>query len=311
MSNVTQAETEVGATVPTKTKCHIYAVGGNSISTGPIQYNNDVGGVQGLTAPMRTKYWDALHDHVWRLHTTQFGQNFAVGNFQPRQVQKLDEITYNTPETYAMIYSSPMIVFPRLRELYSNSIDIGFCHAYGSGTGFRDIATVNWNAAEPDPYYGTLNLTKQLSRQLDLIKKHMEAMGYDVEVKGILMMGQSVIDVNDLVAAAYSKAQIKTDITAVVNYFRTTLGYTDIPFYFTETTTFALYPAECAVWNEAVTELNTELGNIYIQYPREWQVLGPDNTHIDGRTGVLCWGEGAETNGHKNMAELIHSIETA
>ena len=134
-------------------------------------------------------------------------------------------------------------------------------------------------------------------------------MGYDVRVKGIIMLGQSVVDVWGLEDLSYSKAQLKTDITEVVNYFRTTLGYTDVPFYFTDTTQMAAYATNGAVWNDAITELNVTLGRMYLQYCHEWVDIHNDSTHPDGASGVMAWGEGATTNGHKNLAQLIYDTE--
>lgn len=297
MSKITRIEQFYGATNPTQKKCHVYACGGNSILAGTMQYNTSNPPDVGMTSVQKAKYWDVIHTGVYRMQPTL---SYMV------QEQKIYQPLYTAPETYADAYSSPMVIFPRLRELYSNNIDIAFCMNYLNGTGFKNTDVRNYNVEEADPVYGSLNLVKELGRFLDLTVKHMKAMGYDAEVKGILMIGQSVADVWAFDGESYDAATFKTDLTNVVNYFRNTLGYTNIPFYLSETTQAS--GDNPALWNQSVLEVNTLLGNINLHYLKEWAVLG-DGTHINGESGVNVWGEGVETNGHKNMAELIYSVE--
>jgi len=308
MSNITKAENEVGAKLPTKKICHVYACGGNSILAGTLQYNTTTGSIGGLTDTQRAKYWDTEHIGVWRLKNS-FTSLVNPRNFQMKYVKKEDEPLFIPPESSTDCYSTPMIIFPRLRELYSNTIDIGFCTVYANGCGFKDVDTANFNVNEPDPMYQSKNLTKVLGRHLDLTVRHMKAMGYDVRVKGILMIGQSVADVWKFLDETYDKATFKTDLTAVINYFRNTLGYTNVPFYLTETTQAEAYPTESADWNDAVMELGISLGNVYLHKCHHWLDVSHDDVHPNGTSGILAWGEGSPISGNVNLAQLIYNTE--
>lgn len=312
MSKADKIEQLYGCTPPAKQIIHVYAVGGNSISLGTLQYNTTLGNIYGLSAPLKAKYWDAVHTNIWRLHNSYMGNSVNARDFTMKYVEKANEPLFTSPEGNSDAFSSPMIIFPRLKELYNNTIHIGFCHVGVNGTGTQNLAdTFCWNVEQTDAQYQSKNGIKRLGRNLQLTVRHLTAMGYDVRVKGILLLGQSVIDCWGFQGATYDKATFKTDFTNTVNYFRNTLGYTNVPFYTCETTQVAAYPTESAAWNDAITELNALLGGIHLFYGHHWWDITADGTHPDGRSGCLAWGEGAETSGRKNLAELIYSVETS
>lgn len=286
---------------PQRPIVHLYAFGGNSICAGTLQYNTTNGSYRGMTPAHKAKYWDSEKQNIWALQSNYY----RSGSMQV--INKTLEPLYVHPEDGSDCYSAPFIIAQRLYELYGGDRHIAYCMNYTNGVGFKDTDTFNYNILEPDPVYQSKCLVKQLGRYLLWAKLHLESAGFDVRVKGIGMIGHSVVDVWAMDDLTYDKATLKTDITAVVNYFRNDLGFTGVPFYFSETTQSGRTNGQA--WNDAINELNATLGNMYLHYLREWCVTAPDLTHINGESGVLCWGEGAETNGHKNMAELIYSVE--
>lgn len=316
MSNVATIEANLGATVPTKKICHVYAVGGNSISMGKLQVNSDVTGDPGLTSAMRTKYWKE-HTGVWRIDNRfmdYVAANKAANKYNMDYVRPSSEpFSYGESEPSSQ-YSAGMVIFPKIKELYLNDdgldIDVAYCQVHSLGIGFTQTAYDNFNVNTSDPVFGSKNLTKILGRNLELTIKHMEAMGYDVRFKGFLMIGQGVADCWDLRNGNITVANLQTAIGEVITYFRTTLGYTDAPFYICQTTQTTTYAAEAADYETIISNLNTLYGNVYIHYPKLWATL-VDGTHINGLTGVDAWGEGADVSGNMNMAKLIHFVETA
>jgi hypothetical protein len=304
MSLISNIEQSYSSVSPTKTILHLYAIGGNSISTGVTSYIQDFSAVSGMLPAMKAKYWDVEHVNVWRLEN-KYGVANIASSYDMRYVKKEYEPLYIAPETGNDSYSCGMIIGPKLYELYGGNKHIAFCHVFNNGTGFRNTST-SWNLSVADPITGSTNLTKQLGRALDITIKHLTAMGYDVRLKGILMIGQTNMDVENINDSIYDKATLKTDISDVINYFRITLGHTDVPFYFNEST--ETYEPSFTQVNAALNELHISLGHIYTCKTNHWAVTS-DGMHINGRTAVDCWGEGAAVGSDKNMAELIYSVE--
>lgn len=315
MSQTSIVETALGATPPTKKICHVYAVGGNSIAMGKLQVNSDVSGDPGLSAANKTKYWKS-HTGVWVIDNWYMNYYAADRNANKYNMDYVKPS--NQPFSYgddiaSSQYSAGMVIFPKIKELYlaqGTDIDIAYCQVHSLGVGFTQTAYDNFNLNMTDPVYLSKNLTKILGRNLALTVRHMEAMGYDVRVKGVLMIGQGVADCWDLRNGNITAANLNAAITAVINYFRTTLGYTDVPFYICQTTQTTAYANEANIYEGIIKDINTAVGNVYFHQPKLWATL-VDGTHINGLTGVDAWGEGADVSGNKNMAKLIHFIESA
>lgn len=321
MSTAAEIEVAIGATPPTKKICHVYAICGNSIANGHLQAHGAVSGDTGLPEAMNTKYWNTIHEGVWRLNNKylNYNQIIALTNkYDPKYVQKIWEPRYTGlgEDQNGYCYSAGMIIFPRIKELYaeaSQDIDIAFCHVSSLGVGFTQTTYDNFNLNMPDAYPApsTKCLIKITARNLALTIRHMEEMGYDVRVKGILCVGQGVADCWDLTNGNITIANLTTAITEVINYFRTTLGYTGVPFYISQTTQVAnpTYAAAAVDYEAIISNLNVSLGDVYIHYPHLWQTL-KDSVHPNGASGYLIWGEGEAVGTNKNMAELIYAVET-
>jgi len=300
MGEASTIESLYNCAIPTKKRLHLYAIGGNSILMGTVQYVTTYSGDAGMGATYKAKYWTPTHTNVWRLS----------GGYRADYERKEYQFYYNNNGADAK-YQSSMILFPRLYELYGGDVHIGFCDYMKAGTGFKYVGdSVSWNINEPFPEFGapnSFNYTKNLAYKLRVLKQYFEGMGYDVVLKGVIFMGQAGIDVYKF-GTTYDKATFKTDLSDIISYFRTDLGFTDIPFYMVESTDQG-YPAAQAEWNDACLELGVSLGGVYVFYGHHWWNVSGDNVHNDGASGVLAWGEGAETEGHKNLAELIYSVE--